>query len=79
MGMHLLQTAWKKLSSFVPPRDEEFRLARRLDRARPVLIYQMGKVGSSSLKKSRVLTWPGLTIHTHNIAKDKANKAEAAI
>jgi hypothetical protein len=54
---------------------EEFRIRRRLDAAPPVLIYQMGKVGSSSLKASIAPVWPGLTIHTHNIFTARQRQA----
>jgi hypothetical protein len=45
-------------------------IRRRLEAAPPVLIYQMGKVGSSSLKASLTPSWPGLTIHVHSIKKE---------
>jgi Putative capsular polysaccharide synthesis protein len=46
------------------------KIQRRLEAAPPVLIFQMGKVGSSSLKNSLDATWPGLTIHSHTIMSD---------
>jgi hypothetical protein len=46
------------------------KLCRALDSAAPVLIFQMGKVGSTSLNDSLARTWPGLTIQTHNFNQD---------
>jgi hypothetical protein len=48
-------------------RFDESKIHRRLEAAPPVLIYQMGKVGSSSLKTSLASIWPGLTLHAHNL------------
>jgi hypothetical protein len=74
--MHLLRGVRQKLAGLRPVVDEEANLRRRLDIAPPVLIYQMGKVGSSSLKKSLQPRWPGLIIHTHNMARDKESRAD---
>jgi hypothetical protein len=48
-------------------RIDELKIQRRLEAAPPVFIYQMGKVGSSSLKTSLAPSWPGLTLHAHNL------------
>ncbi|HWO40246.1 MAG TPA: putative capsular polysaccharide synthesis family protein [Candidatus Eisenbacteria bacterium] len=53
------------------------KIRRRLDVAPPVLIYQMGKVGSSSIYRSLKPIWPGLTMHTHFITRD-AKKSQTA-
>jgi hypothetical protein len=37
-----------------------------LKRARPVLIYQMGKVGSTSLGRSLANGYPGISVNTHD-------------
>lgn len=42
-------------------------IRRRLKAARPLLIYQAGKVGSSSLEHSLFPAWPGLTVHAHTL------------
>jgi hypothetical protein len=46
------------------------KLRRQLDAAPPVFIFQMGKVGSTSLRDSISPIWPGLTVHTHNVQLD---------
>jgi hypothetical protein len=58
---------------------DEFKIRRRLNAAPPVLIYQMGKVGSSSLTASLEPTWPGLTIHTHNLLTTKEKRTAARL
>lgn len=69
--MLLLHNIRKKLNSFQRSVGRRTaKLNRRLDAAPPVAIFQMGKVGSTSLKDSLTPIWPGLTIHTHNIMKD---------
>jgi len=40
---------------------------RLLKAARPLLIYQLGKVGSSSLEQSLDRAWPGFTVHAHSM------------
>jgi Putative capsular polysaccharide synthesis protein len=60
----------EEFGGFIPA-GEEYDLHHKLDQAPPVLIYQMGKVGSLSLMKSLAASWPGLTIHTHAILRDK--------
>jgi hypothetical protein len=77
--MHLVKGIRQRLAGLFSVSDDESKLRRRLDRATPVLIYQMGKVGSSSLKKSIAPCWPGLTIHTHNIARDKEDRADVKL
>jgi Putative capsular polysaccharide synthesis protein len=46
------------------------KLRRQLEAAPPVFIFQMGKVGSTSLRDSIGPIWPGLTVHTHNVPLD---------
>lgn len=48
--------------------------------AAPILIYQFGKVGSSSLLDSLEPQWPGLVIHTHSLKKydDEPEQMKAA-
>jgi len=59
---------------------KRFGISRRLKAAAPVLVYQMGKVGSTSLQSSLKKTWPGLTIHTHTVARDlERNKRDTRI
>lgn len=48
-------------------RHREARINRLLKAARPLLIYQLGKVGSSSLEHSLDPIWPGLTVHAHTM------------
>lgn len=40
--------------------------SRWLRSARPVLVYQMGKVGSTSVRSSLAATYPGLSVNTHD-------------
>lgn len=69
--MILLRTIRQSLSNLqLTAGHRPANILRRLDAAPPVLIFQMGKVGSSSLINSLASTWPGLTIHTHTITKD---------
>jgi hypothetical protein len=42
-------------------------IRRKLKAARPLLIYQAGKVGSSSFEHSLFPAWPGLMVHAHAI------------
>jgi hypothetical protein len=51
------------------------KIQRRLEAAPPILIYQMGKVGSSSLKSSLAPLWPGLTLHAHNLITENERLA----
>jgi hypothetical protein len=65
----------RKLRRHLPAvyaRYEESRLRRGLRRAPPVLVFQMGKVGSTSILNSVAPQWPGLTIHVHDVAKHRA-------
>ncbi|TFH88164.1 hypothetical protein EQG41_04475 [Billgrantia azerbaijanica] len=48
-------------------------VARRARRGVPVLIYQMGKVGSSSLYASLSEQYTGLTVHTHDFRSNHAD------
>ena len=43
---------------------------RRLKKYTPILIYQMGKVGSTSVYKSLLRYYPGIVIHTHGFSED---------
>lgn len=70
--MILFRNIRERLSSFeltIARRSAKIR--RRLDAAPPVLILQMGKVGSPLLKDSVAPIWPGLTIQTHNLMRDR--------
>jgi hypothetical protein len=77
--MRWLKAIQNTFAGMIPVGDESSRLERRLRAAPPLLIYQMGKVGSSSLKKSLSPIWPGLTIHAHNIARDKENRPDVGL
>jgi Putative capsular polysaccharide synthesis protein len=46
------------------------KLRRQVDAAPPILIFQMGRVGSVSIRDSLSPIWPGLTVHTHNVRRD---------
>ncbi len=48
-------------------RHREARINRLLKAARPLLVYQFGKVGSSSFEHSLDRAWPGLTVHAHSM------------
>ncbi len=43
---------------------------QRLRKATPVLIYQMGKVASSSISKSLKSQYPGIVQHTHTFSEN---------
>ncbi|MGF1583383.1 MAG: putative capsular polysaccharide synthesis family protein [Gemmataceae bacterium] len=45
---------------------EKFCFWQRLRNAPPVLIYQMGKVASSSIYKSLVSSYPGIVLRSHH-------------
>ncbi|MDB6059229.1 MAG: hypothetical protein JWO95_3073 [Verrucomicrobiales bacterium] len=49
-------------------RHREARIHRLLKAAPPLLVYQVGKVGSSSLEYSLDRSWPGFTVHAHTMA-----------
>ncbi|HWO40247.1 MAG TPA: putative capsular polysaccharide synthesis family protein [Candidatus Eisenbacteria bacterium] len=51
-------------------------IRRRLKAAPPILIFQMGKVGSTSLQGSLKKMWPGLTVHSHTVTRDLARNKE---
>jgi Putative capsular polysaccharide synthesis protein len=74
--MILLQKIREGFSNFQPMISRRAaELRRQLDATSPVLIFQMGKVGSTSLRDSLSPIWPGLTVHTHNFPLDmKRNK-----
>lgn len=42
--------------------------SRLLEQATPVLVYQMGKVGSTSISRSLDLTYPGISVSTHKFS-----------
>lgn len=42
----------------------------KLGQKTPILVYQMGKVGSSSIYSSLVKLYPGLVVHAHHFYKD---------
>ena len=45
----------------------------RLRRHTPVLVYQMGKVGSTSVYHALRRAYPGVVLHTHVLSSDHAN------
>ena len=47
---------------------ERARLERRLSRATPIIIYQMGKVGSTSIYHSLSKLYPGVVLHAHDFS-----------
>lgn len=55
---------WQRVS-----RNRFATFEKRRHAAPPILIYQFGKVGSSSLLDSLTPQWPGLVIHTHSLKK----------
>jgi hypothetical protein len=50
-----------------------FRL--KLQRAIPVLVYQMGKVGSTSVHRSLLEQYPGVVLHSHNFSLNHEDPA----
>jgi len=44
----------------------QYHYLRKLRRATPVLVYQMGKVGSYSIYQSLLKQYPGVVLHSHN-------------
>jgi hypothetical protein len=75
----LFQTIWRRASGLKRTIRANSKIRRRLDTAPPLLIYQMGKVGSSSLEASLAPTWRGLTIKTHSVIKDKGNREDVRL
>jgi hypothetical protein len=47
-----------------------FMFSRLVERATPVLVYQMGKVGSTSISRSLDLAYPGISASTHIFSAD---------
>lgn len=47
---------------------------RKLRRATPVLVYQMGKVGSLSVHGSLVKQYPGVVVHAHRFDADHSDQ-----
>jgi hypothetical protein len=76
--MGLLKALGRKLG-LGPAADKGADLDARLACAPPVLVYQMGKVGSSSLANSLSACWPGLTVHTHSILKDEGDREDVRL
>jgi hypothetical protein len=68
-----LRTALHNVSD---SRHREARVNRLLKAARPLLIYQLGKVGSTSLEYSLVRAWPGLTVHAHSMTPHTGESLE---
>ena len=48
--------------------------SRWLEAARPVLVYQMGKVGSTSVGRSLAATHPGISVNTHDFFAGHNNR-----
>jgi hypothetical protein len=46
-------------------------VAHRLKKAPPLIVYQMGKVASTSIKKSLALAWPGPVLHCHSLEEER--------
>ena len=44
---------------------DQINFQRKKSRATPVLVYQMGKVGSTSIYQSLLKQYPGAVLHTH--------------
>jgi hypothetical protein len=65
---------WQRFSIKSIPTFEERRHA-----APPVLIYQFGKVGSSSILDSLLPQWPGLVIHAHTLQRRDDEPAEITV
>jgi hypothetical protein len=76
MNMNLVRQIRRRLDGFLATPHQDRELRRKLASAPPVLVYQMGKVGSSSLKKSLAASWPGLTIQAHTMAEEKRHSSE---
>ena len=49
---------------------KRFFMRRKLNKATPVFIYQMGKVASSSIHHSLLKQYPGAVAHAHHIGSD---------
>lgn len=54
-------------------------IQERRHAAPPVLIYQYGKVGSSSLYDSLEPMWPGVVVHAHSLTERENEPAEIAL
>ena len=54
------------IEKLLPASIASLRARRRLAKGPPILVYQMGKVGSSSVHASLQARYPGLCLHLHN-------------
>jgi hypothetical protein len=66
-----VRTLWQRLSKRQSATFEQRRHA-----APPVLIYQFGKVGSTSIQDSLLPRWPGLVVHAHTINQRDGEPAQ---
>jgi hypothetical protein len=60
----------KKLSLIIGETFFSYRIDAQLDQFVPLLIYQMGKVGSHSIYYSLKKVYPGLVLHNHTFSFD---------
>ena len=55
------------LRKFLVKKYKQFAFERKLRKAPPILVFQMGKVGSTSIFKSLEKKYPGVVLHTHYV------------
>ena len=49
---------------------DKLNFYQKLDKATPILVYQMGKVGSSSIYHPLKKMYPGVVAHTHQFNQE---------
>ena len=64
----LLRGAIRRVIKPVQERRHQVMYPILLKRATPVLVYQMGKVGSSSVGKSLAASYPGIAVNAHDFS-----------
>ena len=62
----LLKVIFQKIKEFIKEElYDKFKFHKKLDKAVPVIVYQMGKVGSSSIYHPLKKAYHGVVAHTH--------------
>lgn len=68
---YVFYRCFRKLRSLYKKLICKVNFYKRLYISPPVIIFQMGKVGSMSLKDSLEQLWPGLIVHTHYFERER--------
>lgn len=68
--------SFRKLGQSLRKNVKRYFFKRKLNKATPVFVYQMGKVASSSIFDSLTKQYPGTTGHAHHIGPDNWHSEE---